>query len=129
MDETRYFQELYNLYSPKGLQIIPVAFERGDDSLMWKQVVLNYKESLGLEYPFYIGGRASKARANEVFSMLSNVSSFPTSLFIDRSGQIRKVHTGFYGPGTGSYYHRYKEETSRFIEQLLSEENQSTEPS
>lgn len=121
MDETLYFQEVHNLYSRQGLKIIPVAFERGEDSLRWQKAVLQYKKSLDLDYDFYIGGRASKPIAGEVFPMLSQISSFPTTLFIDRLGTIRKVHTGFYGPGTGSYYESYKEETNRFIEQLLRE--------
>ena len=48
--------------------------------------------------------------------------SYPTSIFIDRSGKIRKIRTGFYGPGTGNYYTRYTEETTNFVTKLLAEE-------
>ena len=47
--------------------------------------------------------------------------SYPTSIFIDRTGKIRKIRTGFYGPGTGNYYTRYTTEINIFIEQLLAE--------
>jgi hypothetical protein len=53
--------------------------------------------------------------------MLNHVMSFPTSIFIDRRGLVRKIHTGFYGPGTGSYYDRFVEKNQTFIEKLLSE--------
>ena len=41
--------------------------------------------------------------------------------FIDRKGNIQKIRTGFYGPGTGSYYTRYIEQTNDFIAKLLAE--------
>ena len=53
--------------------------------------------------------------------MLNHVMSYPTSIFIDRNGKIRKIRTGFYGPGTGAYYTKYIEDTNRFIEMLLAE--------
>jgi hypothetical protein len=68
-----------------------------------------------------IAGNASKDKAAEVLPMLNHVMSFPTSIFIDRRGLVRKIHTGFYGPGTGSYYDRFVEKNQTFIEKLLSE--------
>ena len=128
MDESRYFKELHQDYGDRGLQILPIAFERGVDSVKWQKSTLTYQQSLDLPYPFYIGGSASKGRASEVFHMLSTISSFPTTLFIDRTGTIRRVHTGFYGPGTGKYYEQYQRETKEFIEELLNE-NYSSIPS
>ena len=53
--------------------------------------------------------------------MLSEIISFPTAIFIGRDGQVKKVHTGFSGPGTGTYYTEYTKETELFIQQLLQE--------
>ena len=50
--------------------------------------------------------------------MLNEVISFPTSIFIDKSGNVRRVHTGFNGPGTGTYYNEYIEKTNSLIEHL-----------
>jgi len=47
--------------------------------------------------------------------------AYPTSVYIDRKGLIRKVETGFSGPGTGRHYTEYTEETTKFIEKLLEE--------
>ncbi len=121
MDESLYFKELHAKYSNLGLQIIPVAFERGDDSTKWNAAVQKYSSSLGLNYPYYLGGGASKGRAAEIFNMLSEVSSFPTTIFIDKKGRIRKIHTGFYGPGTGHYYQEFTESTDQLVQALLSE--------
>lgn len=123
MDETIFFNELYRSHHQKGLNIIPVAFEAGTDTSKWVNALNNYSSSLNLPYQFYIGGSASKNRAGEIFSMLDKISSFPTTIFIDRKGNVRKIHTGFYGPGTGAYFSRYKSSTFNFIEKLLAEDD------
>jgi hypothetical protein len=42
-------------------------------------------------------------------------------MYIDRKGIIRKVETGFSGPGTGQHYKDFCVETKKFIEKLLEE--------
>jgi hypothetical protein len=66
-----------------------------------------------------VGGEASKKVASEKFKQLSGISSFPTTLFIGKSGVIEKIHTGFNGPGTGELYLNFKQETERFVKNLL----------
>ncbi len=56
-----------------------------------------------------------------MFSELNGISSFPTTIFIDKKGMVRKIHTGFYGPGTGDYYADYVKETEAFLNLLISE--------
>jgi len=34
---------------------------------------------------------------------------------------VKKISTGFNGPGTGIYYTRWMEQTDLFLQQLLSE--------
>ena len=53
--------------------------------------------------------------------MLNHVMSFPTSIVIDKTGKVRKIHTGFYGPATGDYYLNYVEEFNKFMDKLLAE--------
>lgn len=121
LDESKFYGELYNEYHSQGLTIIPVAFERTDDFQTSSITLKRYLDDLGLPYQGYIGGRASKSLASEAFPMLSKIISYPTSIYIDKSGVIRKIHTGFYGPGTGMYYDRYKSSTNKFLQELLSE--------
>ena len=51
--------------------------------------------------------------------ILNKISSFPTSIFIGKNGQIERVHTGFNGPGTGQYFLDYKDRTEQLLERLL----------
>ena len=53
--------------------------------------------------------------------MLNHIMSYTNTIFIDRKGNIRKIRTGFYGPGTGEFYNRYIEQTDDFVAKLLAE--------
>jgi thiol-disulfide isomerase/thioredoxin len=122
-DESRFFKELYEKHSQKGLQVIPVAFERGDDFEKNREIVKQQFNEMKIPYePFFgLGNGSGKARASETFPMLNHVMSFPTSIIVDKKGVVRKIHTGFYGPSTGEYYTQYTSEMNDFIDQLLSE--------
>ena len=47
--------------------------------------------------------------------------SYPTSIFIDRKGTIRKIHTGFNGPATGDEYEKFKYNFEEFLKLLIAE--------
>lgn len=122
-DESRFFKELYEKHGAQGLQVIPVAFERGDDFEKNLEIVGQQFKEMHIPYePFFgVGNGSGKARASETFPMLNHVMSFPTAIIIDKKGVVRKIHTGFYGPSTGEYYTQYTSEMNAFIHQLLAE--------
>ena len=47
--------------------------------------------------------------------------SYPTCVFVDRTGKVRRIRTGFYGPSTGQHYVNYTRNLRTFVEQLLAE--------
>lgn len=120
-DESKFLLKLYENYNSRGLQIIPIAFERGDDVTTACNRVRAQFDQLGIPYAFYYGGKASKEEAHKVLNFLSEVHSFPTSIFIDKTGVVRSVHTGFYGPGTHAEYEKHSTELTQLVEQLVSE--------
>lgn len=119
LDETRYFKELYSEYHDRGLEIISIGYETGNSFDDFKRNIERFKNSLELDFTFLVGGKASKGLAKEHFSMLNNIISFPTTIFIGRDGEVKLVHTGFSGPGTGDYYIEYINKTNALIESLL----------
>lgn len=116
-DESMFLKELYEKFHTKGLEIIPVAFERTEDFEPAMKFVKEQFAQLRLEYPPYFGGK--KGSASDVFPMLSKILSYPTLIVVDTKGQVQKIHTGFYGPGTGEEYLHNCAELSSFIESLL----------
>jgi thiol-disulfide isomerase/thioredoxin len=122
LDETRLYVDLYNEFNTSGLEIISLAYEHDEDFGKAAESVSNLKNQLHATYDFLIAGTSNKKKAAETLPMLNHVMSYPTSIFIDRNGKIRKIHTGFYGPGTGDHYTTYVYELKRFLQNLLDEE-------
>lgn len=120
-DETKYLVELYNKHNKDGLEIIALSFDKTNEFEKSKESISKLIEFYNAEYDFLIAGKANKIEAAAALPMLNHIMSYPTSIFIDRTGKIRKIRTGFYGPGTGNYYTRYTTEINAFIEQLLAE--------
>ncbi len=121
MDETNFLTELHTTYNQKGLEIIGLAYEQTEDFEDAKKRLNRMKKRLNVDYEILFAGRADKQFAAQTLPMLNHVMSFPTTIFIDKTGKVRKIHTGFSGKGTGQVYENYVEKTTNFVEQLLSE--------
>jgi thiol-disulfide isomerase/thioredoxin len=119
MDETNFFRELYAKYHGRGLEVISVGYEASDNFDEQAAQIRKLKERKKLDFVFLVGGKASKGIAAEQFSMLNQVMSFPTTIFVGRDGTVKRVHTGFNGPGTGAHYTEYVEKTTALIEEML----------
>ena len=64
-----------------------------------------------MPYPILITGYTpAKDDPEKSLPMLVKVVGFPTTIIIDKKGDVRKIHTGFSGPGTGVYYAEFKDE-------------------
>jgi NurA-like 5'-3' nuclease len=81
--------------------------------------VKRLKEHFNIDYPLLIAGNASKKESAEKLPFLNHVVSYPTTIIVDKTGKVRKVHTGFYGPGTGKYYDDFKTEFESFLDELM----------
>ena len=75
----------------------------------------------GAKYRFFYAGSRSKQNKEDVLYPFEGVVAFPTTVFIDKKGEMRTVHTGFSGPGTGKHYDELVKETIKIIEELLNE--------
>ena len=119
LDETNYYKSLYQKYKESGLEIKSIGFEYGSTRRVQRKKLKQFVKRAKIPYPVYLGGKASKKLASALFPMLNEISSFPTTLFVNNRGEIIYVHTGFNGPGTGMYFEEYKKETEDIIENLL----------
>lgn len=121
MDETMFYRDWYAKNKDRGVEIIGLAYEIKDDFDYAKSRVDKMKKNLNVNYDFLIAGTSNKTEAAKTLPMLNHIMSFPTTIFIDRKGEVRKIHTGFSGPATGDYYTKYVDEFNFFMDSLLSE--------
>lgn len=119
MDESRFLKQVHEKYNALGLEIVALAFEKTNDPEKSKAQVERMKTRLELPYPVLITQKTGKDKAGETLPFLNEIAAFPTTLFLDRSHNIVKIHTGFSGPATGKAYADFVKETEQLIEQLL----------
>ncbi len=121
MDETRFLAPWYQVNHDRGVEILGLAYEAKDDFDYAKQRVMKMKEKLGVDYDMLIAGTKDKKAAAATLPMLNHVLSYPTTIFIGKDGKVKKIHTGFTGPGTGPYYEAFVKEFNTTIDELLEE--------
>ncbi len=119
MDETRFLTSWYNENRHRGVEIIGLAYERRDDFKYASERVKRMITKLNVPYDFVIAGTNDKLKASESLPMLNRIVSFPTTIFIGRDGAVKKIHTGFSGPGTGVYYEEFIRDFNATMDELL----------
>lgn len=100
-DEASLLAALDRKYRDQGLAIVSLMFEQHADFDQAVAAVRRFRTAAGIEYPTLIAGEADKAQASAALPQLAGVVAYPTAIFIDRTGLVRKIHTGFAGPATG----------------------------
>ena len=123
LDESKYYAEFYKNNKDKDIEFVALAFEYSKTIEKAFSRIDNLKAKVGIEYPILLAqyGSDDKEKAQEKLPMLNHVLSFPTSIFIDKTGKVRKIHTGFNGPATGDKYTEFKAEFEAFVAELLAE--------
>ena len=123
MDETRFLSDYYNKNHNRGIAIIGLAYERTADFENSQKALQPFMKRLDVQYPVLITGVAvsDSLLTQKTLPQLEKINAFPTTIFVDKQGNIRKIHSGFSGPATGDHYTEYKKEFNDTINHLLSE--------
>jgi thiol-disulfide isomerase/thioredoxin len=125
-DEAAFLVPFYEQHKDRGFEIIALMFERHGEFEKAAAAVRSYQRDLKIRFPVLIAGVADDEDPERKLPALSGVYGYPTAIFLDRRGQIRKVHTGFMGPATGKHYEEYTGEFKAYVDELLSEPIPST---
>jgi thiol-disulfide isomerase/thioredoxin len=120
-DEAAFLAPLYRDYRAKGLEIVSLMFEHFGDFERAAAATERFRQHYGIEYTTLIAGISDKDEAAKKLPMLDRVYAFPTTILIDRKGQVRKIHTGYSGPATGEHYTQFVAEFKSTLDQLLAE--------
>ncbi|RSK47043.1 TlpA disulfide reductase family protein [Hymenobacter rigui] len=121
MDETNFLAPWYEKNKQRGVEIIGLGYERTTDPKVAAQKLQKMKQRMNIGYDIAIAGEASSEAASKSLPQVQKVLAFPTTLFLDKKGEVRKIHTGYSGPGTGKYYEQEVAEFNKTIDQLLAE--------
>ena len=121
MDETEYLAPFYKKYKAKGVEIIGLDYERIPTLQTAKKNLARLKTRYDIDYTLLFAGTTDKEKREKTLPMLTAILSFPTTIFIDKKGRVRSIHTGFSGPATGIYFEKWKNDFNGLVEKLLSE--------
>jgi peroxiredoxin len=124
MDETAFLSGYYNKNKPRGVEVIALAYEYSTD---WERSVKSlrkFQERYNVKYTL-LNTEVSvndSLRTEKTLPELTEIKFFPSSVILDKKGKVRKLDTGFNGPGTGVHYDMYKKDFEETINHLLSED-------
>ena len=125
MDETKFLSDFYNKYRSKGVEIVSLAYEYSTDIERSRKSLAKFQKLFNVQYPMLITGVTStdEQKTEKTLPQLTTIQSFPTSIFLDRKGNVKEVHSVFYGPGTKQYFEEYKKIFTNIVDGLLKEKN------
>lgn len=118
-DAGKYFASLDKRYGNQGLSILGLAFEHTGDFERDAEQVRKYLNRHGSSYPVLIAGLSDKAKASKALPILDRVRSYPTTIFVDKKGDVTAVHTGFTGPATGAAFDQLKQKFEKIVNENL----------
>ena len=121
MDETNFLAPWYEKNRARGVEVIGLGYERSPDYKVASARLRTMRERFGVGYDLAVGGVSVKDSVAKSLPQLAKFLAFPTTIFLDKKGNVRKIHTGFAGPGTGKYYQEEMVGFNRQIDKLLRE--------
>lgn len=119
-DESRYLSEVFQKYNAEGLEIVCLSFERTHDYETAQRRLAKMQKDLEMPYTVLLAGATRDDKAAEKLPMLNHIMSYPTAIYLDKNHQVRKIHTGFSGPGT-PVWEDFVSENDAFLQKLLNE--------
>ncbi len=108
-------------YRDRGLEIVGLAYEFTGNAARDREMVQRFASHYGITYTLLLAGVSDKRKASATLPNLTRVIAYPTSLFIGRDGNVKKIYSGFAGPSTGKHFAALRTEMETLIESMLAE--------
>jgi thiol-disulfide isomerase/thioredoxin len=83
------FVKLKQTYGEKGLDVVGLTYEHGEDEAENVENVKSFVEEFAINYACVLG-------TEEVMNQVSDFQGYPTTLFIDRTGKVRLQIVGLH---------------------------------
>ncbi len=123
MDETHFLSAYYNQQKQKEVEIIALAYERSADFERAQKNIRSFQKKFAVHYPMLVTGVTitDSLRTEKTLPQLEKLMAFPTLIMIDKKGIVRKIHSGFTGPGTGEHYQNFIDDFNKTINGMVKE--------
>ncbi|MFC4635592.1 TlpA disulfide reductase family protein [Dokdonia ponticola] len=123
LEESKFYAEYVKQNPNPDFEIIGLAFEYAPTQEKAFASIQRLQDRLRISYPILLAqyGSDDKKLAQEKLPMLNHIISYPTSIFIDKKGEVRRIHTGFNGAATGQEFVDFKTDFDQFVKSLLDE--------
>jgi peroxiredoxin len=117
-DEAQYLVKLDKKYRDKGLAIVALSFEEPEQQAGFQRAKA-FINKYGVKYTYLFPG--APAEMWEKVPQLNHLDTWPATVFIDRSGKVAAVHSGFASPASGAFHAQLEQEFTTRIEELLAQ--------
>lgn len=123
LEESKFIKQYLKEFPSDDLEVVSLAFEYAPTKEKAFASIKRMQERLDIPYPILLAqwGDSDKKKAAEKLPMLNHVLSYPTLIFVDKKGSVRRIHTGYNGTATGEKHLEFKKEFEEFVAQLLAE--------
>ena len=76
-----------------------------------------------IQYPVLLAqyGSTDTKLAAEKLPMLDGIRAYPTTILVDKKGNVKSIYTGFDGPATGKAFEDFKNNFNQEIIELLNQ--------
>ncbi len=121
IDETQFIKRWRSKNQDLDIKFSILAFERSPNKRLARIQLKKAVKSYSIDYPILIGGYTREDKVSTALPGLENFISFPTTIYIDKKGRVRKVLASFQGPATGIKFEEFSKNFDLFLKKLNQE--------
>jgi peroxiredoxin len=120
-DQTVFLSPWFNKNAKRGVEAIAIGFEQKDDLEYGKYTLGKLRDKYNIKYDILFGGLADKRLVADKLPAINKFIAYPTTIIIDRKGEVREIYTGYTGTVTGKYYDDYEKKFNKVLDELIAE--------
>jgi len=120
-DQTVFLSPWFKKNQKRGVEAIAIGFEHKDDLEYAKYTLGKLRDKYEISYDILFGGIADKKIVAQKLPALNKFVAFPTTIIIDRKGDVREIYTGYTGTVTGKYFEEYERKFNKVLDELIAE--------
>ena len=120
-DQTVFLSPWFNKNHHRGVEATALGFEQKGSLEYAKYTLGKLRDKYAINYDIAFGGLADKKLVSQKLPALNKFIAFPTTIIIDRKGDVREIYTGYTGTVTGKYHEDYEKKFNKLLDELIAE--------